>query len=84
MAAAFDWSKLSPRIGESSPNRKVVKSQSIEKPHQFYKAGEGKDFTMIKTATNVMRFEQFNKRSYHGSIYMKEHSPDYYDSDKIE
>ena len=31
-----------------------------------------------------MGFEQFNKRSYHGSIYMREQSPDYYDSDKIE
>jgi hypothetical protein len=46
----------------------------------FYDVSSVKEKIMEKTVRQVIRFDKLNKRSYHGSIYMKEYSPDYYDS----
>eukprot|EP00347_Sterkiella_histriomuscorum_P010785 403374929 len=43
-----------------------------------------KDKLLAKINTNVLDFDKVNNRSYHGSIYMKEKSPDWYDANKIE
>ena len=38
---------------------------------------------MQKTSLKILSLDKYNKRDYHGSIYRREYSPDYYDSTKI-
>ena len=42
-----------------------------------------KDAILGRQHLGHIQFDKVNSRAYHGSIYMKEHSPDYYDNTKI-
>ncbi len=42
-----------------------------------------KEVTMTRTSRYLMDFKKSNPRALHGSIYKKEHSPDFYDLKKV-
>lgn len=48
---------------------------------EFY--NPNKDVVLSRISCGIIPFNKRYERGYYGSIYMKEKSPDYYDSNKI-